>query len=251
MTVAAVGPLTNIALLLRVFPDGGRADRPAGGHGRLGRPRRQRDRGRGVQRVGRRRGGAGGARPRRCRRCWSGWTSRCPTVLDEDGHRPVRRGRPDRRARPRRSCSSTWTTRGPPTARPASSCTTPWPSPRRSAGHPRHRAARRRRRHRAGLRPRADPGRPADVSAAPTAVDVAERVDSAAAVEFLVSPAGVASTARADRLARSARCGRLDDAERRCRGACGCSAGRRRAGSRRPARRRRAAGPSARPWPAR
>ena len=47
-------------------------------------------------------------------------------------HRPVRRRRADRRPGPRRSCGSTWTTRGPPTAPPASSSTTPWPSPRRS-----------------------------------------------------------------------------------------------------------------------
>ena len=59
VTVAAVGPLTNLALLLRVFPEA------AARIGRLvvmggGRPGGQRHRRGGVQRVGRSGGGAGG-----------------------------------------------------------------------------------------------------------------------------------------------------------------------------------------------
>ena len=131
VTVAAVGPLTNLALLLRRLPRRGGADRPAGGHGRLGRPRRQRDRGRRVQRLGRPGGRAGGARRRRCRR---------PRRARRHAADGARRGRrspasppPGRSARrPRRSCSSTSTTPAAPTAPPAWSCTTRWPSPRRS-----------------------------------------------------------------------------------------------------------------------
>ena len=62
VTVAAIGPLTNLALLLRRLPGRRGADRAARGHGRLGRPRRERDGGRRVQRLGRSRGRAGGAR---------------------------------------------------------------------------------------------------------------------------------------------------------------------------------------------
>ena len=131
VTVAAVGPLTNLALLLRVFPEaaarigrlvvmGGSAARggnvtaaaefnvwadPEAAQAVLGIDAADR-----AGRAGRH--AAHGAR--------------------RGGHRPLRRRRPDRRLRPRRSCSSTSTTRGPPTARPASSSTTPWRSPRRS-----------------------------------------------------------------------------------------------------------------------
>ena len=54
-TLAAVGPLTNVALLLALHPELAGADRAARDHGRR-RGRRQRDAGGRVQRLGRPRG---------------------------------------------------------------------------------------------------------------------------------------------------------------------------------------------------
>ena len=187
VTVAAVGPLTNLALLLRVFPDAA---------ARIGR----------LVVMGGSAARGGNVTAAAEFNVWAdpeaaqavlasalptvlvGLDVTLPTVLDEDGiarfaaagpigaagrgdpaavPRPrADRLRHDRRRRPRRPGAH----RGDP------------------AGDPGHRAPRRRRRHRAGRRPRADAGRP------PHRVDARRprwrsprTVDSAAAVEFLVS----------------------------------------------------------------
>ena len=186
VTVAAVGPLTNIALLLRVFPEAA---------ARIGR----------LVVMGGSAARGGNVTAAAEFNVWAdpeaaqavltsalptllvGLDVTLPTVLDEDGIARFAAAGPIGTGR-RRSCSSTSTTPGSPTAPPGSSSTTPWPSPRRSC---RERSAR------CAGTSSSTPGLGAgrgqtlvdrrSVSAAPTAVEVAERVDSAAAVEFLVS----------------------------------------------------------------
>ena len=225
--------------------------------------RRQRDRGRGVQRVGRPRGGAGGPRLHAARPCSSVWTSRCPrcsTRRTSPASPPPVRSAPQAAAILQQYLDHARTAYG-------------------TTGVVVHDALALTEAIRPGFLGTVrrdvvvDTGLGAGrgqtlvdrrtVSSAPTAVDVAEQVDSAAAVEFLASrlagldaltgrsQSGSAGPGRSLGQVRRALRGWTPRCRARCRGACGCSAGRPRAGSRRPARRRRAAAPSARPSPAR
>ena len=186
VTVAAIGPLTNLALLLRVYPDAA---------ARIGR----------LVVMGGSAARGGNVTAAAEFNAWAdpeaahavltstlptvlvGLDVTLPTVLTPDGHRPLRRGRADRRAGRRDPAAV-------PRFRPQRLRHPRGGRPRRAgadrgdrARHAGHGPPGRRRRHHA----RRGAGQTLvdrrSVSALPTAVDVAETVDSAAAVEFLVT----------------------------------------------------------------